>query len=639
MKNTPKNETKAQRSASSAAGKRFNFTFTEKHAKQATLLFFVVLWLLLAFFESVQLYRIQDLSLFLNTGLFFKEMMAAPAGMLSYIACFLIQFFYYPAVGAAIYVALLFAVYLLVRKVFNIPSRWALVAFLPVLFLLATNISVGYWIYYFKLQGYFYLAVVGVIMMLLAMWAYKKMPLWAKFIFVVLWTLLGYPLFGVYGLIAVFFMALQTLCSKENIYARVSLFLLSMALVATIPALLYGTVYTSTSLPLAYGAGIPVYQWSLMGDEGFAQKLTILKEWLPFVLLFITLLVYTLLADKSVEGKKVADKYTLCQLLLMASVLLVTWAFWYNDENFKVELKQNHAIWNEDWERVAQLGKVSGEPTRLIVMNRNMALLHLGRAGEEMFHYPDGSATPVSSINVRLVQNGGKMAYYQYGRFNFCYRWCVEDAVEYGWKVEFLKHSIRSLVASGQYKTARHYIEILKHSMFHASWAERFEKICDNPKIVEKYPEITFPRLMFGYKNTLDVDESHIEGYLLSKMTSTRFVNPTPVCAEASLMYALICKDTQTFWHKVIDYLSTHKNQLRIPTHYQEALLLFANIDRRADISKFKFDKNIQQRFREFIKKTKQYKGKSKDLAPFFKDDFGDTYWYYYFFIREIKSN
>ncbi|MBQ5663705.1 MAG: hypothetical protein IIV19_04660, partial [Bacteroidaceae bacterium] len=61
MKNTPKNETKAQRSASSAAGKRFNFTFTEKHAKQATLLFFVVLWLLLAFFESVQLYRIQDL--------------------------------------------------------------------------------------------------------------------------------------------------------------------------------------------------------------------------------------------------------------------------------------------------------------------------------------------------------------------------------------------------------------------------------------------------------------------------------------------------------------------------------------------------------------------------------------------------
>ena len=89
----------------------------------------------------------------------------------------------------------------------------------------------------------------------------------------------------------------------------------------------------------------------------------------------------------------------------------------------------------------------------------------------------------------------------------------------------------------------------------------------------------------------------------------------------------------------MIKYLETHKGQLRIPTHYQEALLLYANIDRRADISKFKIDKTIQQRFREFTKMTKKYKGSSKDLAPYFKDGFGDTYWYYYFFIRDIKSN
>ena len=80
-------------------------------------------------------------------------------------------------------------------------------------------------------------------------------------------------------------------------------------------------------------------------------------------------------------------------------------------------------------------------------------------------------------------------------------------------------------------------------------------------------------------------------------------------------------------------------HQMRIPTHYQEALLLYANIDRRADISKIKFDKSVQQRFREFTNLTKKYKGLSKDLAPYFKDDFGDTYWYYYFFVREIKSN
>ena len=90
----------------------------------------------------------------------------------------------------------------------------------------------------------------------------------------------------------------------------------------------------------------------------------------------------------------------------------------------------------------------------------------------------------------------------------------------------------------------------------------------------------------------------------------------------------------------MIAYLNTHKNLYRIPTHYQEALLLYANIDRRADISKFKFDEKIKKRFSNFTKHTSKYKGMTeKEMAPYFKDDFGDTYWYFYFFIREIMSN
>ena len=640
MEKTKKSETNAGQATTSAAKGRFNFAFTEKTAKRAILAFFVILWLVLAFFESVQLYRIQDQSLFLFTGRFFKEMMEAPAGLLSYIGCFLIQFFYYPALGAAIYVALLYAVYILVRKVFDIPSRWSLMALLPVALLVATNMFMGYWIYYMKLQGYFYVALVGVIFMLLALWAYKKMPLFAKFAFVVLWTLAAYPLLGVYALVGTLFMGLCTLCGKEKIAVRLSLFALSLALVAAIPAFYFGNVYLSTSFPLSYGAGIPAYQWTLVSDYGFLDKLLVLwKLWLPFILLFVVLLLYTVFADRVAENDKLTKRYSICQVLLLVCTLLVTWGFWYYDKNFRIEIEQNKAMWDEDWERVARLAKQTENPTRLIVINKNIALLHLGRAGEEMFHYSDGSALPVSSVKVRLTQNGGKMAYYQYGIFNFCYRWCVEDAVEHGWKIDFLKHSVRSLIASGQYKTARHYIEILKRTLFHASWAENYEKIIENPKIIDKYPDIAFPRLLFSYKNTLAVDDSHIEAYILTQLTSGRYVNPSPVCTEASLMHALIRKDTQTFWNTVVNYLSTHKNQLRIPTHYQEALLLYANIDRRADISKFKFDKAIQQRFQEFIKLTKQHKGRSKDLAPYFKDAFGNTYWYYYFFIRDIKSN
>lgn len=634
MKNTNPNEAGVEQAVPQKPKK--SFSFSEKIIKRLTLTFFAVVWLLLAFLESAQLFRVHDLSLFLFTEQFFKEMMVAPAGLLSYIGCFLIQFFYYPALGAAIYVALLFAVYYLVRKVFAISARWSLTALLPVVFLLASNMFMGYWIYYNKLQGLFYIAVVGTIFVLLAMWACKKLPMWAKFIFVALWSVVGYPFFGIYALVGAFLMALQALCGKGNIAARVALLLLSLALAGALPALAYGNLYTSTSQPLMYAAGIPAYQFSLATEAWYIKRVWML--WMPFVLLFVTMVLFAIFSDR-VEGKKVTDRYTMCQAALCAIIVLATWGFWYSDSNFTTELKQHRAMWDEDWERVAELGKTSCVPTRLIVMNRNIALLHLGRAGEEMFHYPDGSAIPESTMNVRLVQTGGKMAYYQYGRFNFCYRWCVEDAVEYGWKVEYLKHAVRSMIASGQYKTARRYVEILKHTLFHASWAEKYEKMIYNIKLADKAPEISFPRLMFKYRDTLDVDESHVEAYLLNQMTSNLFVKPTPVCAEASLMHALIRKDTQLFWNAIVEYLNTHK-QLRIPTHYQEALLLYANIDRRADISKFKFDKKIEQRFRDFSKLTSKYRGMTEEqMAPYFKDDFGDTYWYFYFFIRDIKSN
>ena len=94
-------------------------------------LFFVVLWVVLSTYESALLFRINELSVFLFDGLFFEGMMSKPAGFLQYISSFLVQFFYYPALGAAIYVAMLYAVYRLVVNVFELPKNYSLLAMVP----------------------------------------------------------------------------------------------------------------------------------------------------------------------------------------------------------------------------------------------------------------------------------------------------------------------------------------------------------------------------------------------------------------------------------------------------------------------------------------------------------------------------
>ena len=324
--------------------------------------------------------------------------------------------------------ALLYVAYRLVKKAFDIPARWSLLALLPVTFLLATNTFMGYWIYYMKMPGYYYVAVLGFISILASLVAYKKMRLWGKFIFLPMSVIIGYPLIGVYSLVGALLMGVHSMINAKNIVARIAMPLLALMLIAAVPALYYYHLYTSTSLILMYGAAVPAYQWTLFGFDWFSGKVWVM--WLPFLFLFLNIVIYVS-CGKFKEGEKIVKRYTMIQPLLLLIVVAVTWSFWFSDTNFRIELAQDKAMWDEDWERVADLGQVKHTPTRQIVMNRNIALLRTRRAGEEMFRWEDGSAETKSLISVRLAQTGGKMSYYQYGRFNFCYRWCVEDAVEF----------------------------------------------------------------------------------------------------------------------------------------------------------------------------------------------------------------
>ena len=69
--------------------------------------FFVAVWGVLVSYDADTLFRASEQSLFLFTEQFFTEAVALPAGFLSYLGTFFIQFFHYPLVGATIYVLLL----------------------------------------------------------------------------------------------------------------------------------------------------------------------------------------------------------------------------------------------------------------------------------------------------------------------------------------------------------------------------------------------------------------------------------------------------------------------------------------------------------------------------------------------------
>ena len=596
---------------------------------KAGLLFAVIVWGLLNLFEHEFLFRVQELSLWLPTKVYFDERMLVPGGLMAYIACFLTQFFYYPMLGSLIYVVLLLVVQWLTMRVFQISARHALLALIPGVLIVCCSMEVGYWIFQIKTQGYFFSMLVGFLFTLSSIFFYQVVKGWWRYLVVLVIAAAGYPLFGFYALLALIGVAVGALCEAKEGRSVVVLLCVAAAVAAPI---LYYSVYEQTRFANMFTIGMPAFEFSKRD----------LFTWIPYILLYLFPLVMPFVPLKRGEEAVIKKAFLIEGSGVAVFVVVLGLVFWYRDPNFRAEIKMNHAMERLEWRKALDIAKAQKQtPTRLIVLNKNLALLKLGKAGDEMFRYLDGGEPPKSPLQIRLMQVGGKMLYYHYGRMNFCYRWCLEDAVEYGWKVDYLKYMVRTSLISGEPELAKKYIRTLKKTIFYRGWAERYEKIADNPELIVKDREMATILPLYQYRDQLDGDNSLVEIYLLNYFAHTYMDYSTPMFDEAGLMCALTLKDIPTFWNNFFRYANSHKEG-RMPTHYQEAALLYGNLEKNVDISKMPFDKKVDARFKDFMRFAQKHAVENIERDPevkkLFYERFGDTFWYFYFFIRDVKS-
>ena len=595
----------------------------------AGLLFAAVVWVLFCVFEYEYLFRVQELSLWLPTKVYFDERMLVPGGLMAYVACFLTQFFYYPVLGSLIYVMLLLLVQWLAIKVFRVSARHGLLALIPSALILCCSMEAGYWIFQIKTQGYFYSMLVGYLFTLSSIRLYQLVKGWLRNLIIIGVAALGYPFFGFYALLALLVVALWTLREGEEGKGGITL-LCVVSIIAT--PILYYNVYAQTRFVDMFTVGMPAFEFSKRD----------MFTWLPYILLYLYPLVMPFVPLGQGKDGITKKSFFVEVAAVMAFIMALGLFFWYRDPNFRAEIKMNHHMERLEWRKVLEVAKKQTQtPTRLIVLNKNLALLKLGKAGDEMFHYLDGGEAPESPLQIRLMQVGGKMLYYHYARMNFCYRWCLEDAVEYGWKVDYLKYMVRTSLISGELGLAQKYINTLKKTLFYREWAEKYEKMVRNPQLIAKDREMASILPLYQYEDQLDGDNSLVEIYLLNYFAHTYSEFTTPLFDEAALMCALTLKDIPTFWNCFFRYANSHKES-RMPTHYQEAALLYGTLEKNVDISKMPFDKTVKLRFQDFMSFAQKHAVENVERDPeakkLFYERYGNTFWYFYFFIRDVKS-
>ena len=603
--------------------------------------FAILAWIMLVVKNSDYLYLVQERSLFSDTEVFFNERMAVPSGLIQWIGCYLTQLFYYPMLGSSVLIGIWVITFFAMKHAFKLSDRWSAVLIIPLAALLCSVVDLGYWVYYLKSPGYWFAQSLCFLFTVIGIWIGRLCgkSIWGKMAWMTVWTVGGYPLLGVYALFGTAVMAIMTLNQRREGLLYVAKIVLAAALIGVVPLLWYN-IYTTFRIEDAWITGLPLF---------YADKNLSLIPSIPFVVAAVALTGISL-ASALISKKQDSElsKLSKTQLVLasFATLLLCSLGvnyFNFDDYNYHAEIRMYRAVDEQRWNDVlAEMADIPDDPTREMVMFKNIALMNTGETGDKMFKYANTGKPPhvYDSLAVHMVQTAGSMIYYQYGKANFAYRWCVENGVEFGYNIDNLKLMTKCAIVSGEPVLAMKYINILKTTTFHKEWAKRFEKLIIENTDIATAPEFGIISHLRLFKNITDGDQGLCEMYILNYFANT-MNKDDKILQETTLAYSLIQKDIQLFWPRFFLYATLHGNE-QMPIHYQEAAYLYGHLEKQVDISKMPFDKDrIVNRYNQFGQVSQAFlrQGMSNEqVGKAMKASFGDTFWWFYYFCNDIKS-
>ena len=585
-------------------------------------------------FESDLLWKIQQYNLFLDTSLFFREQMLVPGGFLSYICCYFTQFFYHPWLGVIILCSWWLLLMWLTKRTFRIANNWTVLALIPVAILLVADMSLGYWHYFMKLRGYFFVPTIGTTTAVAMLWAFRALPqnLRVRIIAVIVATIVGYPLLGFYALAAILLMGIWTWHLRSNRSQNIILTIAVFLCIVTVPLFCYRYVYYQTNFDDIWTTALPT----------FIAVESLPLFYIPYYLLGLFFILMVICYHKA-EGKSLVPAVVqrpvpiiILQAALVITLITGVWHFWYKDKNFHHELVMQHCIEQADWEGVLREGQEQGdeEPTRPIVLMHNLALSRLGRQLDEMYNFPWGKKNSNTPLPYNMTYHVfSRMLYYQYGLLNDCHRMCMEDGVEYGWHIEKLQYMVRCSLLSNEKQVARKILNLLRHTQYHAQWADDMQQLLEHPELIAENRDIGPVSHMMQYNNALGSDGDNVEKYIMTQLA--RQDSKDFYFQEQAVLGALWTRDPKLFFARFAGYARMLPKGQPMPRIFQEAAYLFGKMGNNPNLDKMPFDTNVIKTYNAFMKEAQKYDNQSADIGrvalhPFY----GNTYYFEYFFLK-----
>lgn len=556
----------------------------------------------------------QDRNIMAGNSLCFSDIIARPFDFFQNIGGFLTQFFYYPALGAGMLIAIWTASFFAGVKAFQLKGAWRSLMIVPLACLLVATVDLGYWIYCLNIHGYWFSQSVAFLCFLLLLWAANATPRRFR---IGWYVVAGFALFPVLGwfsyLFAICLALSQFRKDGEKLLTPKLIDIIGVLVTLVAPIIFHALLYQKVPDNDVFIAGFPLFR--TFTDES-------LRPSIPFFILAGAAVILSL-GRTFPQIKKVPAFAT--GLVVGAAAAFVVWSTMFKDDNYLYEMQMTQATMNDDWQGVIHVAEQTKHPSRTMVMLKNIALMNTGELGNRSFELGNNGMeiNNPDSLQVNIMHIAGPYIYYNYGKINYSLRWGTEFSVSYGFSPHFLKVLARCAVATGETKLAKRYTDRINSLLFYGDW-----KPAPASDIVKELHTI--------FLDALDSDDNSCERYLISTFSRSRD-SDSPLISELSLFYSMIMREPNRFASAFYDYAKLCKAEY-VPREYEEAYCLF--VDKNPD--KFPYRVKISPATEESYSnfwntgnRYAQYGYDKEGLAEEMFNEWGGTYWWFNAFGRD----
>ena len=573
-----------------------------------SLLAFIFFALYILYINQEVFYTAHDRSEYLFGAPFFHALMQKPFGLMQYVGAWLTQLFYYPLLGAGVLAAIWALIFLVGAKAFQLKSSASALMLLPVACLLVSVVDLGYWVYVSTIRGYWFSQSVGYLVMLLLLWAARQTPRKWHIVWYVIAVCI-YPVLGWFALLFVLcLMLIEKLTWRE---------LVGIVLIIFTASIWHTQCYSNLKFDDVVLAGMPRFETPL--DSGV--HLTI-----PFWVLGIVSVLIPLIKGSVLLDMKPLTSYLLPLTSCIAGIVF-TCSLMFRDQNYIDEMRMVRYAFDDNWKEVLSTAKDNKKPTVTIVFLKNIALMNEGGQLDRSFKSGNISF-PIynpDTIHVSLLEIASPLAYYNYGMVNEGIRLSFENAIQRGFSPFYLKMLSRCALATGEKEQLERYTTILHHHPFYRNWQPT--------SVAAKVKELqrSYADEVTGVENS----DSYIVNSICFWYESDR-----KVTSEQALFYAMIRCDSHCFWPSLRNYLKLHEGE-DFPVHAQEAYIVFTDKAPEERRMMIPVEETIYNRYKKFLEAMARHVKPGKTigtLAEEMRGEWGDTYWYYYFFGRQYSN-